>query len=62
MAKKDAKIWLWVVEMFNDYTKRWEPTVGTGTTRETARGELVEWEERNPADDFRIRKYIPEVK
>lgn len=53
---------LWVVEMFNPYyaniKPRWEPTVGCGLTRESAKEEARQWHKRNPEDRFRVRCYV----
>ena len=52
-----AKHWpLWVVEMNIDGA--WHPTVGVTVTRDQARSELEDWQERNPDDKFRLRQYI----
>lgn len=49
---------VWIVEMWNDETDRWEPTVGVGFSRQMGRDELRQWREDNPDDDFRLRKYV----
>lgn len=49
---------LWVVEMLVD-DGRWEPTVGCGITRDQARNECIQWRSDNPADQFRVREYVP---
>lgn len=51
---------VWVVEMWNDAPRRdrWEPTVGTGLTRDDARCELRGFRRNNPNDRFRLRRYV----
>ena len=55
---------LWVVEMWNEERRRWEPTVGVALTREECRHEMrmhwgyryrVKWGYR-----YRVKKYVPE--
>jgi len=48
---------IWVVEMWNEERRRWEPTVGAGLNREDIRVKKREWKRRNPNDRFRIYKY-----
>jgi len=48
--------WIWVVEMFDG--KEWGPTVGVGLCRADARIKKQAWENGNPDDCFRIRKYL----
>lgn len=52
-----AKRHVWIVEMWNDITERWEPTVGCSLSRAVAREDMGIWREQNPDDDFRLRKY-----
>ena len=47
---------VWVVEMLNPISCLWEPTIGTGLTRDEARDEQRSWE-RGSDDKFRITKY-----
>lgn len=54
-------ITLWVVEMYNDFSGRYEPTVGAAITRESGRRELDQWREDNPADSFRLVPYVPKA-
>jgi hypothetical protein len=50
---------VWVIQMLCD--GKWEPTIGTGITRDDAQmRKRAEWEKPSPDDKFRIRKYIPE--
>ena len=49
---------IWVVEMFNRYVQRWQPTVGVGLTREDARQEQALWATKNPYDKFRVHCYV----
>ncbi len=46
-----------VVEMLID--GRWEPTVGVRLSRSDGRDELREWQQSNPADEFRLAPYVP---
>jgi hypothetical protein len=50
---------VWIVEMLNDITDRWEPTVGCALTRDDGRVKVDEWKSRNPSDSFRLRPYRP---
>lgn len=50
---------VWMVEMFNTATGRWEATVGASLWRYDARAERRRWHENNPDDTFRIRCYTP---
>ena len=54
------KNYLFVVEMRNEKTGDWEPTVGCGLDMSSARREISEWMHNNPSDKFRIRKYVTE--
>lgn len=49
---------LWVIEMMVGGAG-WQPTVGCGITRDQAREECMRWREDNPADQFRVREYLP---
>jgi len=48
---------IWVVEMLDDRTNRWIPTVRACLSRAEAREAQKEWEKHNPWDDFRVRCY-----
>uniref|UniRef100_A0A6M3JG70 Uncharacterized protein n=1 Tax=viral metagenome TaxID=1070528 RepID=A0A6M3JG70_9ZZZZ len=50
---------IWIVEVQEENTIGWLPTVGIGLTRKEARGEKGNWEEFHPDDRFRIRPYVP---
>lgn len=49
---------VWIVEMLNPETRKWEPTTGTALNRDEARIEQCEWVEHNYSDEFRIRQYV----
>ena len=49
---------IWIVEMWDEETREWEPTVGIGMDRSDARKEKQQWELRNPSDTFRVKKYV----
>ena len=49
---------IWVVEMFNDESRRWEPTVGCALTKQDGRPVVREWRTRNAGCRFRLVKYI----
>jgi len=49
---------IWVVEMRNEKSGKWEPTVGVGLTRNEAKFELARWRQMDSFDKFRISKYI----
>lgn len=49
---------IWVVEIWNDHTDRWETTVGVGLSRQAGRDEQQMWREQNPDDAFRLRPYV----
>lgn len=51
---------LWVVEIDFGDGKGWMPTVGCGLSRDHGREALRQWREENPADKFRLRKYLPQ--
>ena len=49
---------VWIIEIWNEYKKQWEPTIGTGLSRYEARMfKRDDWEYNNPADKFRIKCY-----
>lgn len=50
---------VWIVEMWNGLSSRWEATVGVSLTRSDGRIELLRWRDDNPSDDFRLRPYVP---
>ena len=53
---------IWVVEMLNDETFKWEATIGVGLTKLDAKNdELQQWQKNNPNDKFRVTKYIAAV-
>jgi len=59
MASRSGKTQsIWIVEMFSDVSRRYEPTVGAGLTRNDGRLRLKEFQDRNPADRFRLKKYM----
>ena len=53
------KNYIWVVEMQNDVSLKFEPTVRVGLTREAGRRERLRLETYNPNDRFRLKKYVP---
>lgn len=48
---------LWTVELWNDVTKEWEPTVGVALSRETGREVLAEWKADLRDDKLRLHPY-----
>ena len=50
--------YIWVVEMWNTEKKRWETTIGVRLTKSDILEERREWNDKNPNDTFRIRKYV----
>ena len=49
---------IWVVEMWNEETQQWKPTVGVGLIRGDGRLAKERWQTRNPDDKFRLTKYV----
>jgi len=47
---------VWIVEML--CSGKWHPTVGCSLVREDGRTKLKDWQEHNPDDKFRLKKYI----
>ena len=54
------KNYIWVVEMQDDVSLKFEPTVGVGLTRYDGRDEKWRWKTNNPKDRFRLKKYVAE--
>ena len=54
------KNYIWVVEVQDDVSLKFEPTVGVGLTRKDGRDEKWRWETANPDDKFRLKKYVVE--
>ena len=52
------KNYIWVVEMQDDVSLKFKPTVGVGLTRKDGRDEKWKWETANPDDKFRLKKYV----
>jgi hypothetical protein len=50
---------IWVVEMQNDVTHKYEPTVGVGLDYYCGSQELTRWKNNNPDDKFRLKEYAP---
>jgi hypothetical protein len=48
---------IWVVEMWNPDSERWEPTVGVRLSRSAGRNEIHGWRYDNPDDKFRLVPY-----
>ena len=50
---------IWIVEInFSDEPRdKWEATIGAGLDREHAREVMKKWQERNPLERFRVRRY-----
>jgi len=59
MSKRDARN-IWVVEMHLD--GQWPPTTETSLTRELGRSGAGDLHKANPADHFRLRRYVPAKK
>lgn len=53
---------VWIVEMQNDVTREWEPTVGCALTLDDGRFDLRWWKSKNPDDKFKLTKYVPQRK
>jgi len=49
--------YVWIVEMLNPITIKWEPTTGASLDRAHGRTEVKRWERNNPCDQFRLRRY-----
>ena len=49
---------IWVIEMLNDMSDKWEPCDDVSLTKAAAIEAVKDWQERNPSDYFRFRKYI----
>jgi len=49
---------VWIVEMLDDTTGKWVPTVGCSLTKDVGLREATKWREHNPNDRFRLRCYI----
>jgi len=50
------KNYIWVIEILLNGV--YSPTIGANITRKESREELKTWKEKNPADHFRVAKYI----
>ncbi len=50
---------VWVVQMWNEDTNNWDPTIGVGLSRADGRDEKAQWQGHNPDDKFRLRPYVP---
>jgi hypothetical protein len=49
---------IWMVEIWDEHTGQWAPTVGVTLDRRTGREvEIRRWREDNPGDRFRLVKY-----
>jgi hypothetical protein len=55
MAKQPPRVW--VVEMWDENRRRWEPCRGIGLTRDVAREVRDGWAARNPDDRFNVARY-----
>lgn len=55
--KRTRRNHVWIVEMNFGFPTPWFPTVGCALSRDAAMEEKRAWEENNPRDKFRIRKY-----
>ena len=54
----EKKKFIWVIEMYyKDWYKKWQPCSGCGITEENAKEILKSWQELNPHERFRIKKY-----
>lgn len=50
---------VWIVEgLFVGSSSSWGPTIGVALTKADAKLKLADWRNRNPADKFRLRKYV----
>lgn len=50
---------LWVVEMWVEDRKRYEPTGGAAFTRARGRMKLSVWRSLHPGRKFRLTPYVP---
>ena len=50
---------IWVIEMQNDRTGKWEACRECDFTRRGLAAEIKEWKDRNPDDRFRATLYVP---
>jgi len=53
---------IWVVELFNRVSGRWEPCAEARLTKTAAQKAVKNWKANNPTDNFRVRKYTPWLK
>jgi hypothetical protein len=51
--------YVWVIEMFNPRSKKWQACSSAELTKKYALREVSMWRENNPDDLFRLTKYIP---
>ena len=51
---------IWVVEMFNPVSQRYDACAAAALTKEDCMVKLREWRKKNRYDKFRIRPYKPE--
>ena len=58
MTQGAKKSKVWIVEMFSEIMRRFEPTVGCRLTREEGRIELEIWRGKNPSERFRLSPYL----
>jgi len=57
MTERTAPNIVWVVEMWSEINRKFEPTVGVRLTRDEGRIELRAWSVRNSSERFRLKKY-----
>lgn len=50
-------VWIVEIDASTTATRKWEPTVGCGLTKEDGEQVLNDWESQNPDDTFRLTKY-----
>lgn len=48
---------IWLVEMWNEHKRRWEPTVGAALTKDECKTEMALWRHRVGGARFRLQKY-----
>ena len=48
---------VWVVEMWNEARRRWEPCAECALFKADSRWRLTEWRRKNPSDRFRVVRY-----
>lgn len=53
---------IWVIEMLSTASGKWVTCAEAKLTKPAATKAAKEWNERNPFEQFRVRKYTPALK